>query len=96
MVPESGDWRQRLYTALIDLGLPFTADALENSRVVEVSGELQITTTRANKLAMRDEELRKAVAQCSPKPMRLKVIVGRTSRKVKEAALAVDKRPIHI
>ena len=74
--PQSGDWRQRLYTALIDLGLPFTADALESSRVVEVNGELQITTTRANKLAMRDEELRKAVAQCSPKPMRIKVMVG--------------------
>src|SRR6185369_11171516 len=48
----SGDWRQKLHTALMELGLPFTADALENSRVAEVNGELQITTTRANKLAM--------------------------------------------
>ena len=53
-----------------------TADAVENSRVVEVNGELQITTTRANKLAMREEDLRKAVEQCASRPMRIKVTVG--------------------
>jgi hypothetical protein len=60
----------------MELGLPFTADAIENSRVVEVNGELQITTTRANKLALREEDLRKAVSQVSPRPMRIRVTVG--------------------
>ena len=52
--PESGDGRQRLHAALMELGMPFTADAIESSRVAEVNGELQITTTKANKLALRD------------------------------------------
>ena len=72
----AGDWRQTLHTALMDLGMPFTADAVENSRVVEVNGELQITTTKAYKLALREEDLRKAVSQSSPRAMRIKVIIG--------------------
>jgi hypothetical protein len=60
----------------MDLGMPFTADALENSRVVEANGELQITTTKAYKLALREEDLKKAVSQISPRAMRLKVTVG--------------------
>ncbi len=71
-----GDWRQKLHTALMDLGLPFTADAIESSRVVEVNGELQITTSRANKLALREEDLRKAVSQTSSRPLRIKVTIG--------------------
>jgi DNA polymerase-3 subunit gamma/tau len=71
-----GDWRQKLHTALMDLGMPFTADAVENSRVVEVNGELQITTTKAYKLALREEDLRRAVSQSSPRAMRIKVIIG--------------------
>ena len=72
----AGDWRQKLHTALMDLGLPFTADAVENSRVVEVNGELQITATKAYKLALREEDLRRAVSQSSPRAMRIKVIIG--------------------
>jgi DNA polymerase-3 subunit gamma/tau len=70
------DWRQKLHTALMDLGMPFTADAVENSRIVEVNGELQITTTKAYKLALREEDLKKAVSHFSPRAMRLKVIIG--------------------
>src|SRR4051794_14078484 len=43
----AGDWRQRLHAALMELGMPFTADAVENSRVVETSGELQFITSAA-------------------------------------------------
>jgi hypothetical protein len=49
---------------------------VENSRVIEVNGELQITTTKAYKLALREEDLRKAVSQSSPRAMRIKVIIG--------------------
>jgi len=71
-----GDWRHQLHSALMDLGMPFTADALENSSVAEVDGELQITTSKANKLALREEDLRKAVSKVSPRAMRIKVMVG--------------------
>ena len=72
----SGDWRQMLHAALMDLNLPFTADAVENSRVVEVNGELQITTTRSYKLAMREDDLKKAISKVSPRSMRIKVMIG--------------------
>jgi len=72
----TGDWRQKLHTALMELGMPFTADALENSRVVEANGELQITTTKAYKLALRDEDLKKALGQVSSRPMRIKTLIG--------------------
>jgi DNA polymerase-3 subunit gamma/tau len=71
-----GDWRERLHTALMELGMPFTADAVENSKVVEANGELQFTTSGAYKLALRPDDLTKALKQISPKPYRIKVSVG--------------------
>src|SRR5580698_1528752 len=52
-----GDWRQQLHSALMALGMPFTADAIENARVSEIGGELQIVTTKAYSLALRLEDL---------------------------------------
>jgi DNA polymerase-3 subunit gamma/tau len=72
----SGDWRQRLHGALMELGMPYTADAIENARIVEANGELQITASKADSLALRPEDLNKAIQQISSRPMRLKVTVG--------------------
>jgi DNA polymerase-3 subunit gamma/tau len=71
-----GDWRQQLHSALMELGLPFTADAIENSRVAETGGEIQIVTTKAYSLALRLEDLNKAVKHISSRPMRIKVFIG--------------------
>jgi len=72
----SDDWRAKLHAALMELGMPYTADAVENSRVVEVNGELQILTSKAYKLALREDDVRKAVSQVSPRMLRIKVIIG--------------------
>ncbi len=56
--------------------MPFTADAIENARVTETGGELQIVTTKAYSLALRLEDLNKAVKHISPRPMRIKVFIG--------------------
>jgi hypothetical protein len=56
--------------------MPYTADAVENSRVAEVNGELQFTAGKADLLALRVEDLQKAVKQISPRPMRIKVTAG--------------------
>jgi DNA polymerase III subunit gamma/tau len=71
-----GDWRQQLHSALMELGLPFTADAIENARVAETGGELQIFTTKSYSLALRLEDLNKAVKHISSRPMRIKVLIG--------------------
>jgi len=74
--PVSGDWRAKLHAALMELGMPYTADAVENSRVAEVAGELQITTSKPYKLALGEDDLRKAVSRISPRALRIQVIVG--------------------
>jgi DNA polymerase-3 subunit gamma/tau len=71
-----GDWRQRLHAVLMELGMTFTADAVENSRVIEANGELQFTTSAAYKLALRPDDLGKALKQIASKPYRIKVSVG--------------------
>ncbi len=79
----AADWRSLLHAALMELALPYTADAVENSRVVEASGELQFTTPKAYKLALRDEDLRTALRHIASanggslaRPMRIKVTIG--------------------
>jgi hypothetical protein len=71
-----GDWRLKLHAALVELGMQFTADAVENSRVVESGGELQFLTTPAYKLALRPDDLNKALKQITSRPLRVKVMVG--------------------
>jgi hypothetical protein len=63
----------------MELGMPYTADAVENSRVTEANGELQFTASKADVLALRPEDLQKAVKQISTRPMRIKVIAGNAS-----------------
>jgi DNA polymerase-3 subunit gamma/tau len=77
-----GDWRGQLHSALMELGLPFTADAVENARVAETGGELQIVTTKAYSLALRIEDLNKAVKHISSRPMRIKVLIGEAGSEI--------------
>jgi DNA polymerase III subunit gamma/tau len=70
------DWRSQLHGALMELGMPFTADAVENARIVEAGGELQFTTTKAESLALRPDDLNKAIKHLTGRPMRIKVAIG--------------------
>ena len=71
-----GDWRQKIHAALMELGMPFTADAVENSSIVEANGELQFTATKADSLALSPDDLNKAIRQIAGRPMRIKVVIG--------------------
>jgi DNA polymerase-3 subunit gamma/tau len=71
-----GDWRQKIHAALMELGMPFTADAVENASIVEANGELQFTATKADSLALSADDLNKAIRQIAGCPMRVKVIIG--------------------
>jgi hypothetical protein len=59
----------------MELGMAFTADAVENSRVVENNGELQFVTSKSNRLALREDDLQKAISKISPRPMRIKIVL---------------------
>ena len=63
----------------MELGLPYTADAIENSTVAEAGGELKITTGKSYKLALSEDDLRKAITHlgaASGRPLRITIVVG--------------------
>jgi hypothetical protein len=71
-----GDVRQRLHTALLELGFNFTADAVEHSDISEVNGELRFVTPREFKLAMTETDVKKAAEQAFGRPMRIAINIG--------------------
>jgi DNA polymerase III subunit gamma/tau len=89
-----GDWRQQLHAALMELGMPFTADAIENASVTESGGELQIVTSKAYSFALRPEDLNKAIRHISSRPIRLKILIGEAgSDTAKPIAAPAAKAP---
>jgi hypothetical protein len=74
--PGDADLRTRLHRALTELNMPFTADAVEHSSVVEAGGELQFVTTAADRLALRPDDIQKALQHLGMRALRVKVTVG--------------------
>jgi len=72
----AGDWRQRLHAALMELGMAFTADAVEASQVNEVNNELRIVTSKAYSLALGPQDLEQAIRRIAGRPMTVKVTIG--------------------
>ena len=68
--------QQRLHTALIEMGQQYTADAVENSSVEEVSNEVVFVTPKAYGLSMKGPDLVKAVALVLGRPAKIKLTVG--------------------
>src|SRR5262249_30023286 len=64
------------YAAMIDLGMKFTADAIEQSEVVQSGNELQFTTPAQFSIYMREADIQKAIQHVAGKPMRIKMKTG--------------------
>jgi DNA polymerase-3 subunit gamma/tau len=74
--PSDASWRERLHTALVELGMQFTADAIEHSSVAEAKGELHFTAPEEFRLAMNEKDILKAVQKIAGRPMRIKIAFG--------------------
>ncbi len=72
----TGDWREKLHTALTELGMAFTADAVEHSQFTESEGELKVLTPKEFSLAMRKEDLQKAITHLGLPPQRMSISFG--------------------
>jgi DNA polymerase-3 subunit gamma/tau len=72
----TGPWRDRLHTALLEMGMQFTADAVEHSQVTESNGELQFVTPEEFSLAMNEKDILKVVQKIAGRPMRIKIALG--------------------
>jgi DNA polymerase-3 subunit gamma/tau len=84
-----GPWRDRLHTALLELGMQFTADAVEHSQVTESNGELQFVTPEEFGVAMNEKDILKVVQKIAGRPMRIKIAAGKPE--AAEAPLAKPK-----
>ncbi len=75
--PESDcDLKSKIYTALIDLGLAFTADALEHSEVLEAADGIALITPKKYSLSMTEADMRKAAQHALGKPVQVKITFG--------------------
>jgi len=77
--PAPGGLKDRLAAALRELGMAFTADAVEHSALEESAGTLQFTTPAEFELAMRPADVQKALEQLGVGKRRVKVSVGGTA-----------------
>ena len=70
------DWREKLHAALTELGMAFTADAVEHSQVTETGNVLQFVTPKEFLLSMKPADLAKAVQRVSARTYQIKVTPG--------------------
>ena len=71
-----GDWRSRLHATLLEMGMKFTADAVEHSAVREQNGELHFTAPEEFALSLSEKDILKAVQRIAGRPMRIRVLLG--------------------
>jgi DNA polymerase III subunit gamma/tau len=86
----AGPWRDRLHTALLEMGMQFTADAVEHSEVNESNGELQFVTPDEFGLAMNEKDILKVVQKIAGRPMRIKIALGKPAGVAAPLAKAKD------
>jgi DNA polymerase III subunit gamma/tau len=82
----AADMRSRLHASLVELGMTFTADAVEHSTISENGSELVITTPEDFRLAMKPTDLEKAAQAATGRPWRIKVNIGETAPQAPVAA----------
>ena len=70
----TGDWRIQLHGAMMATGLKFSADAITQSEVAMVNGELQITTSKQFQLDLGREEVLTALKHLGLPAQRFKVL----------------------
>lgn len=78
----SDDWRAKLHGAMVEKGLQFSADAIAQSDVALVNGDLQITAAKNFQLDLGREEILTALKHLGYPALRFKVNFG----EVKNAA----------
>jgi len=70
------DWREKLYAALTEMKMAFTADAVEHSQITEAGNVLQFVTPKELLLSMKAVDLAEAVRRVSGRNFQIKVTAG--------------------
>jgi DNA polymerase-3 subunit gamma/tau len=69
----AGAWAPRLASALRELGLAYTADAVEHSEVIESRQGLRFVTPREYRLSMKEAEIRKALSRLGAPDLKIEI-----------------------
>ncbi len=88
---KTGDWKARIHAALAEMGMQFTADAVEHSTVEESGGELRFVTPEEFSFAMSERDLKNAAEKAAGRTMKIKVTAGRPAVEAVAAAPKVDE-----
>ncbi len=83
------DWRQKLHDALIELGLPYTADAISHSEVAPAGNELRILAPKEFQLSLTVDDLQKALKHAGAAAMKPRITFGQPAAQA--AALTVSR-----
>jgi DNA polymerase III subunit gamma/tau len=65
-------WRESLHAVLMELGMKFTADAIEHSEIRESGNELLFVAPKEFQLSLTADDLQKALKHLNSRPMRVK------------------------
>jgi DNA polymerase III subunit gamma/tau len=76
--PQSADIpaREHLHAHLVQKGLSYLADAVENSRITVTASELQVITGKTYALYFRDPKLSEAVREVFGRPLKIQVSIS--------------------
>lgn len=76
--PIEGDaaLREALHAALVDLGMPFTADAIEHSEVRQAGADVECIVPKEFSLAVSESDLKKGFEKALGRVPRLRITVG--------------------
>lgn len=86
-IPSDADWRERMHAAMVECGLQFSADAVAQSDLAMVSGELVVTTSKQFQLDLGRNEIMTALKHLGQPGLRFKIVFG----EVKSAPAIVQK-----
>jgi DNA polymerase-3 subunit gamma/tau len=87
----SAEWKDRLHATLMEIGMAFTADAVEHSAIEVSAAELSFTTPEEFMLGMKENDINQAVRKILGRPMKIKITGGQGA--VAAAPPQVQKAP---
>jgi DNA polymerase-3 subunit gamma/tau len=91
--PQShSEWKERLHSTLMEIGMAFTADAVEHSDLAASASELVFTTPEEFLLAMKPDDVNQAVRRILGRPMKIRIVTGQGVAPA-AAASAAQKQP---
>ena len=73
------EWKERLHATLMEIGMVFTADAVEHSTVTASANELRFTTPEEFRLGMKPNDINQAVQRILGRPMKIEIATGQGS-----------------